>query len=339
MKIFKPDEKDYIAARISTVFTRLTRGLLRIDGVDRLDLIHRLSTNAVLDLKPGNETTTIFTTEKGRIEEVVRVLAFEEHLILVLTGETTSGLATWLDKYTIMEDFTTSDITGNYTTLGIYGDNARHVVEQLTGTEVADAGAFTVSNSLSGIIVIREARLNGSGSFLLLVPANLTEQVLGELTGQGIEEVGMDTWHTFRVEVGRPAMGMEMTEKYNPLEAGLVQYISFTKGCYIGQEVIARLDTYDKVQRHLVGLILNAEPENGADELKVYEPNEERIIGDITSLSYSPGIGRWVALAYIRSQYAIPGFDVNVIEGDETSHLAVTATITKLPFPQPEGQE
>jgi folate-binding protein YgfZ len=120
-----------------------------------------------------------------------------------------------------------------------------------------------------------------------------------------------------------------MTEAYNPLEAGLTQYISFTKGCYIGQEVIARLDTYDKVQRHLVGLAFDTPPNAGeGEELEVRDVEEGKKIGAVTSIATSPALDRTIGLAYVRTNHAVPGGRVKVLSGDGE----IGAVITKLPF-------
>src|SRR5205085_8809807 len=97
IKIFCPDNDQYKAARSGTVYVRLDRGVLRGTGADRLDLLHRLSTNATRDLKPGEETSTILTSDKGRIVEVLRVLAFEEHILLLLLDSNTERVRAFLD--------------------------------------------------------------------------------------------------------------------------------------------------------------------------------------------------------------------------------------------------
>jgi folate-binding protein YgfZ len=331
MKIFRPDPDQYQAARAGTVYVRLERGVLRGVGADRLDLLHRLSTNATRDLAPGDETSTILTSDKGRVVEVLRVIAFDDHILMILAGSDTNGVRAWLDKYTIMDDFTVSDVTGEYAVIGVYGDHAKSLLVDALGAELPDAGkAARVALGGGSVVIVRDARLTGAGGFLLLVSAAEAESIEKKLAERGARSIGVETYEALRIEAGIPEIGRELTESYNPLEAGLTQYISFTKGCYIGQEVIARLDTYDKVQRHLIGVELASLTERGgSEELEVRDPEEGKKIGGMTSAAYSPALGRTVGLAYVRTNYAVPGARVLVVADDENP---AEASLTKLPF-------
>lgn len=333
MNIYNPDPAQYTSALAGTVYVRLQRGIIRGNGADRLDLLHRLSTNATSDLKPGEENSTILTSDKGRVIEVVRVVAFDDHILMLLAGTDAEGVRTWLDKYTIMDDFTTADVTAGYAVIGVYGEHSKSLISTTLGIELPDAGKVTQGNADGAdVIAMRDIRLTGAGGFLLLVPADAFDTVAGRLAAQGAREIDMETYETLRVEAGIPAMGRELTDAYNPLEAGMTQFISFTKGCYIGQEVIARLDTYDKVQRHLVGLSFDGTPANGGSDLEVYDTVEGKKIGAVTSLAYSPSLGKMIGLAYIRSNFAVPGSDVRVKPVGEEDAAPAAASITKLPF-------
>jgi len=331
MNIFNPDPEQYAAAQGATIYTRMNRGVLRGNGADRLDLLHRLSTNATRELAPGSETTTILTSDKGRIVEMLRVIAADDHITMVLSGNDTAGVLAWLDKYTIMDDFTPVDISDRYQVVGVYGEHAKELIASALDASLPDAGA-AVRAQVEGeeVIVVRDLRLTGAGGFLLVIPSQAVDEVLGRLAGLGASEVDAETYGALRLEAGVPSMGSEMSESYNPLEAGLTQYISFNKGCYIGQEVIARLDTYDKVQRHLVGLTFaGAPPVEAEGELELHDPEEKKKIGLVTSLASSPGLGGTIGLGYVRTNYAVPGGRVDVMVGGQTVAAAV---ITRLPF-------
>ena len=364
MTIHIPDERHYKAAFSSTVFVRQRRGVIGARGDDRLDLLHRLSTNATRDLAVGEETTTILTSDKGRIVELLRVVAFSDHLLLVLSGEEAGRVREWLDKYTIMDDFRTEDLSASYEVIALFGDHARGLLVRTFDLEPPNAGGyatFAVAGADTGDgadevseanntetanhlgVVLRETRISGAGSFLLVVPRTGIAGVLERLNEQGAEEIDEATWEVLRIEAGIPSTGSELGEGYNPLESGLVQYISFTKGCYIGQEVIARLDTYDKVQRHLVGLRIEAI--EGAEEdghallisaegnLEVRDPADGRKIGTVTSLAESPALHATIGLAYLRTAEAVPGLAVNVVSVDGETVLDLgRAVVMKLPF-------
>jgi folate-binding protein YgfZ len=334
MTLHRPSEPEYAVAREGTVFVRLPRGIVRGEGSDRLDLLHRLSTNATRELEAGGETTTILTTDKGRILEVVRVVAFADHLLMILSGTDAERVRAWLDKYTIMDDFRTADVSADHAVFGVYGMRSRSTVSLAIGPDLPDAGQFRQS-AVEGhrVVVMRDTRLGGAGGFLLVADAAGADLVAARLAEAGAQELGADTYETLRIEAGQPAVGRELSESYNPLEAGLVQLVSFTKGCYIGQEVIARLDSYDKVQRHLVGLLIEGSVEGELPELTVHDAVDGAAVGAVTSVAFSPTLGHAIALAYVRTQHAIPGAEVWLApsEGaDETARLR--ATITKLPF-------
>jgi tRNA-modifying protein YgfZ len=333
MKLFRPSENEYAIAHEGAVFVRIARGVIRGDGADRLDLLHRLSTNATRELEAGGETTTILTTDKGRILEVVRIVAFAEHILMILAGTDVEAVRVWLERYTIMDDFRTSDVTGEYAVFGVYGGRARSTVSLAIGPDLPDAGAFRQAALDGGrVVVMRDTRLGGAGGFLLLADASAAGEVAERLAATGARELTSETYEALRIEAGQPAPGRELSERYNPLEAGLVQLVSFTKGCYIGQEVIARLDSYDKVQRHLVGLVVDGAVTEETPELAVQETTGGATVGAVTSLAWSPALGRPIALAYVRTQHAIPGAEVWLAPSGADDAARLRATITKLPF-------
>ncbi len=334
MTIVHPDSAMYTAAHGGTVFTRFGRGVIHGAGADRLDLLHRLSTNATRELGAGNETTTILTSDKGRVVEVVRLLALEDHVLLLLSGNDVERVRAWLDKYTIMDDFTTEDATSRYALAGVYGDHAKALLERTFGVVIPDAGSFCRVNVGGGeLCIMRDARLTGAGGFQLVMPAELYGDVAAKLAGAGLVEIDEPTYETLRVEAGLPAIGHELSDAYNPLEAGLSQYISWTKGCYIGQEVIARLDTYDKVQRHLVGFEFGGTLDDASgDGLDVIDAEEGKKIGTVTTVVFSPKRGQAIGLGYVRTSFAVPGAQVRVVAAGDGMQPVGNAVLTKLPF-------
>jgi folate-binding protein YgfZ len=166
----------------------------------------------------------------------------------------------------------------------------------------------------------------------LWVPAARAEEWRRRLLeggrGAGLRSVGHEAYEAARVEGGFPAWESELSEEVNPLEAGLNASIHWNKGCYIGQEVIARLDTYHKVQRHLVGLRLAGEAAPPLPGSTVLAGGQAA--GLLTSVAWSPALGGIIALAYLRTAHAAPGTDVEVqppAGGDSSP-----ATVVSLPF-------
>lgn len=337
MMIFRPDEQGYHAAREAAVVYRHPRAVLRGEGVDRLDLLHRLSTNQLRDLAPGSVADTVLTSDKGRILEVLKVVVSEDHLLLILSGSNALAVRAWLDRYTIMDDFRTDDLTAQQAVIGVYGTHAKRVVEDVVRGDMPDRGAFIRADWLGfPVTVTRDHRLGGAGGFLLVADAAIRDRLVDTLVESGAVEIDANTYHTLRIEAGLPAIGLELTDEYNPLEAKLTSYVSFTKGCYIGQEVIARLDSYDKVQRHLVGLTFEGQlPETVPGSCDLFEPQGAKI-GTLTSVAWSPAVGTTIALGFVRSQYDINGSPVEVrtrqAEAQAVGDVVASATITSLPF-------
>ena len=147
--------------------------------------------------------------------------------------------------------------------------------------------------------------------------------LLAALDHAGAVRLSYETFDLLRIEAGVPAGGQELTDEYTPLEAGLGWAVSASKGCYTGQEVIARQITYDKVTRHLAGLRLN-HPVQAREE--VFSAEEERQVGTITSAGISPRLGP-IALAILRRPYDQPGTQVTL-----GINNGLAATVVSLPF-------
>jgi folate-binding protein YgfZ len=166
--------------------------------------------------------------------------------------------------------------------------------------------------------VVGQPGLAGTG-YRLVAPAIARQAVEQALAEAGGERLDPALYEILRVEAGLPAAGAELDERYTPLETGLGEAISSTKGCYTGQEVIARQLTYDKVTQHLAGLRLSAPVTSGLPVLA-----EGRGVGTVTSFAQSPVYGP-IALAILKRPFHEPGREVQVGEG-------VRATVSALPF-------
>ena len=266
-------------------------GRLAVGGEDAVDLVERLSTNALTELGVGEGAATVLTTNKGRILDLLLVLRRDGDL-LVLTGVGNQGrVAEWVDFYTFVEDVSVEDVTGATAMLGVVGPGASAVVEAATGVAASGlapcefrAGAIGGTEAL----VVRSDPV-GEAGYDVVVPAGDRDEVLAVLlsvdAGPAPVEVGWEALDALRIERGVPAFGRELTEAFNPLEAGLIDIISFTKGCYVGQEVVARLNTYDKVQKRLMRMRWGdgAGPEPGAKLVL-----DGKQVGVVTSAAESP---------------------------------------------------
>ncbi|MEM6731478.1 MAG: hypothetical protein AAF658_07965 [Myxococcota bacterium] len=215
-------------------------GLVEMGGEDALDLLNRLSTNELTDLPPGGLRDTLLTTNQGRLIDWLRV-GHEESLWLVCSEGRAAKAASWLETYTIMEDSSAKVIT----------ESAR--LDRWVGKRAAEFATEQAPNGFSqkswGIVMssprvftggVDLVRLDDRGPF----PVDL----------DGVNSLSADQYEMKRIEAGLPSPNFEFSTEINPLELRLgPTAISFSKGCYIGQEVISRMDSYDKVARALMG--------------------------------------------------------------------------------------
>ena len=305
-------------------------GRLKASGDDALDLINRLSTNGIVNLAPGQGAPTILTTDRGRILDLLGVVNTGDYTLVITSPGCQQTVIDWLDKYTIMEDLTVQDISGEtamFTVCGPTSEAALAKVLQPTqdGSDLAAMGPYSVlTGAIEGreILVVRRP-LGDLTAFDLLADADVAPQVWKVLVDSGITPVGVEAFNAALVQNAIPRYGRELGDDYNPLEAGLIGSVDFAKGCYIGQEVIARLDTYQKVQRYLVRLRFSedAEVEEGTGLVQ-----EGRNIGKVTSLATIPSTGKLVGLGYVRTAGANPGTTLAL-----ASPASGTAEITDLP--------
>ena len=281
-------------------------GRLRATGDDTLDLLNRLSTNQVIDLEPGQGAPTILTTDRGRILDLIGVVIRGEDVLLITSPGAQEQVIEFLDKYTIMEDLEVEDVTHASAMLSVIGPGSGAALQEAAGGSLEGLATYhNVPAMIAGEEVRIVCRPMGElPSFDVLVSTDATPAVWQSLVSQGIVPAGRDAVEAARVRYAVPAHGSEMGEPYNPLEAGLIGSIDFTKGCYIGQEVIARLDTYQRVQKYLVRLNFSpgAQAEPGAALLRDGKP-----AGTVTSVTHLPGADGAIGMAYVRKANAEPG--------------------------------
>lgn len=323
----------YHILRESVGFALIDRGIIRLTGPDRIDLLHRLSTADLSRLQAGQVATTIVTSEKGRIVDMLDVVVRTDDLLLVSAFSDPAATLAWIEKYVIMDDVTGEIVGRELTLLGVYGDRAFQMVDGVIGTGGMPPSGSWVTGEVDGteIIVWRGEGLNGPSALYLLGGPAAIDAVTSDLSSADAVKIDPELMEIIRIEAGRPRADSELSLQHNPLELGLVSNVSFTKGCYIGQEVIARLDSYDKVKNRLVGLRVQAE-EGGeiAPELPVRSSADGDTVGRITSIAHSPGIGT-IALALLRATHATPDTPVEIVDPD-SGDVVARGLISMLPF-------
>ena len=282
-------------------------GRLKVTGEDAIDLLDRLSTNDFKLLEPGGGISTVLTTNKGRIIDLLRILQREDDLLMITSPGTAARVAEWIEFYTFVEDIEVEDVTATTSQWLVAGEGAMDAVAE-AGFDT-DGLNESLSNATTGeSSTIVRTMLGEFPAYELITPASE-----GTLSF-GAEYLGRPELAQLRVEQGVPAFPQEMNEDRNPLESLLKPHISFNKGCYIGQEVVARLNTYDRVQRFLCQLIVDDEETVDTGAAVLVDGDQ---VGEITTSA--PGL----ALAYLRKRFYEDGLRVEVSSNEGVTGATV----------------
>jgi folate-binding protein YgfZ len=307
-------------------------GRLSLTGEDALDLLNRLSTNDLMGLQVDRGIPTVLTSNKGRIIDLLYVLRLADRLLVLTAPENRQTVADRIDFYTFTEDVTIQDITEETAMLSVAGPGGASLLDGVSGADISSLGRYdSVHVSMGGVetTLIRTDLAQLPVYDLIVAGADgqrLWRELLIEGEGVDVKPVGMEALEAARVEQGVPVYGKELSEEFNPLEANLLEYISFTKGCYVGQEVVARLDTYKKVKKHLVGLRWDSDS-NPAPGAKLLLDGKQ--VGVVTSAAKSPRLNRGVGLGYVRKAQAQPGTVLSMDAGDGEGPVEVVAAAGK----------
>lgn len=295
-------------------------GLIQISGDDRLRFLHNQSTNDIQSRQPGESCETVFVNSTARTLDLATVYILAEMIWVVVSPNRRQSLLEWLDRYIFpMDQVKLKDLTRNYAIFSIIGPKSHELIAQLGAADLQDQPlAHHQVRELNGVAV-RIARGNGlsDNGYTLIIPAPEAKQFWRMLMDLDVVPLGDRVWQHLRILHGRPAPDAELTEDYNPLEAGLWQTISFEKGCYIGQETIARLNTYKGVKQYLWGLRLHGSATPGTPI--TLNGDKVGILTSYTDLEQSP-----FGLGYIRVKAGGEGLTVQV--GD------TTAEVVEVPF-------
>ena len=273
------------------VFVDLLTYFSRIDlyGEDSLDLLDRLSTNKLENLtEPYTGMGSVLTTNKGRIIDLLGVNRLPDRVLVTTAKESKEKVIEWIEFYTIMEDVSVKDISAETCHFRLLGEEWDELFPSISKLLLRDSMNCEIEGE--SVIAIRE-EMSNVPCIDIIGPITARSKI-SDFLGKKFNQFSLKEFNQFRLKLGIPVFGFELTEDFNPLEAGLISHISFNKGCYIGQEVVARLNTYDKVQRKLVKLAWQGNLER--KEITC----DGKPIGVITSAENGIGLG------FVRNTYA-----------------------------------
>ncbi len=315
-------EEEYDAACSRTVLiNRSWMGKLHLRGADSLELLHRLSTNDLLHTETGDLRPTVLLTEKGRIIDYLYVLVEASSCLLLVSPTSEDRLQRWIEKYTIMEDVHVERVTSSFSLVSLIGPLARQSAEEIFQCSLPTNKVMEVSLPFANARVVFRHEFNTDCVDMLIAPehsSSLWNRIAGYCNARGLLSMGAAAYEAYRISRGMPVVGAELSENFNPYEVGLRDAISFTKGCYIGQEVIARLDTYGKVQREPWGLVFDAAeplPVSGATIMREHEE-----LGVLTSVSPWVVRGKRCGIGILKKKHARSDDPVGVTVAGGLAH-------------------
>ncbi|MFM8296748.1 MAG: YgfZ/GcvT domain-containing protein [Microcystaceae cyanobacterium] len=231
--------------------------LLALNGEDRIRFLHNQTTNNLNSLKVGYHCLTVFVNSTGRTLDLATAYKQEDSLLIHLSGQRRQFLLNWMDRYIFpMDQVSLTDLSTEYAIFQLYGV-AVGDYQKTCGLTLPEAHQQLTVSWLDMPMVLAAGNVLDLPGFTLIVPQTIRSQLQQKVIQDQFTAIAPATWEKWRIYQGRPVPDHELTEDYNPLEAGLWRAISFDKGCYIGQETIARLNTYQGVKQRLWGLQLD----------------------------------------------------------------------------------
>jgi glycine cleavage system T protein len=307
------------------------RAVLELTGADRLSYLQGLISNDLRPLASGYGIYAAFLSQQGKVLGDCRVLATDDSFLVDLWEPLKPKILDHLHRYLVADEVEISDLSDRYAILSVQGPNSETLLEQSVPKDQQPQKILAHSLAQIAGVEIRICRYSHTGEdgFDLMIPAAEIERIARHLTEAGsaysARWVGAEAYEMVRIEAGIPRYGIDITEDNLILETGLTHAVSFTKGCYLGQEVVERIRSRGHVNKNLIGLVIQGEkpPLTGS---KISVANKE--IGTITSAVYSPALKSPIAFGYVHRDHRSPGTEL-LIRHD---HEVLNATVASLPF-------
>jgi len=286
------------------------RTQVEVTGDDRATLLNNFCTNDIQRLTPGTGCEAFIASGKGRVLAHVQVFSGESSLVLETAPGQAAAIIEHLERYTIREDAKFVDHTDQWSELLLNGSEVAAKLSDLGCENVPVAPAHHATNLIADIEVsLRRTEMVSPRGILLSCPTDSIETVADALENAGVRRCDPVIHETCRIEAGWPEHGRDITDQNLPQEVNRDdRTISFTKGCYLGQETVARIDALGHVNRQLVTLQFESTdpPPPGMEIL-----HDGKSVGSVTSSAYSPANETALAFAYVRSPFAKPGAELD----------------------------
>ncbi|HEX5705689.1 MAG TPA: glycine cleavage T C-terminal barrel domain-containing protein [Pyrinomonadaceae bacterium] len=325
----------------AAVFDLRERGRVEVAGAEAVQFLNGLVTNDVKALSDGRWMRAAFPNVQGRLIANARVLRTGDAFLFDTEPATRAALLKTLERFTLAGDFRVRDLTGETSCLSVQGARAADVVRETLGEEAAALARGQVFKSQGGghssdvgrrftrtFTILRDTHTSEDG-FDVIVGASDADALLAELTRAGALRAVGEASEVLRVEAGVPVYGKDVDESSVVLEAVAEEAVSFTKGCYVGQEIIARIHWRGHVAKKLAGLVFEGDA-RPATPARLLAGEADREAGRVTSAVFSPRLGRAVALAVVKYEFLKAGTRLRIASGEGEEALA--ARVAELPL-------
>jgi folate-binding protein YgfZ len=321
------------ARRRAGLIVRADLGRIVVSGADRASYLQGLLTNDVSALQAGQGCYAAYLTAQGRMIADLHVYELGDVVLLTLPRDVKDAVLAKLDQFIFTEDVQLGDVTETFVQLAVVGPDAARIVALVVQVPLERLRALPEHGNLraafgpmlgGGPAIVTRVSDTGIAGFDLYAERAQSGVLMTQLAASGAEELDPETAEVLRIEAGVPLFHRDMDEETIPLEAGIEsRAISFTKGCYVGQEVIIRVlhRGHGRVARRLVGLVIEGET---VPSPKTSIRANEREIGHVTSGAWSLALRRPIALGYVHRDFVEPGTKIKVGDAD--------AQVTRLPF-------
>lgn len=317
----------------AVVFDSSHSPIFTIKGKDVLDFFNRISTNDFSEMDEFSSITSLLLNEKGRIIDKIKLLNLKDEYLLIGSPDNFEKIFRWIQRYILSDDVSMQPAQDYYLYFKIMGNKSESFFTLLFGDQLKDLEERKIykyfGNTFS-CFVVKDCVLENLIGYEIICESKFAESIIkyfySNLNVFNCSFLGTNAFEIIRIEQGEPVFPNEINDSYNPYEVNLIKHVSFTKGCYIGQEVIARLDTYDKVRRNFSGFEV-------LDNLQVLSDTniyniEGSIVGELTSYVYSPKLERTIALGVISKKFCEENNDLLL----NLNENKIKISLVKLPF-------
>lgn len=312
------------------ILDRANRVRLRVTGSMRAKFLQGILTNDMNLLSPGRGLYAAVLTGKGKMQSDLTVYSVSDWYWIDAEPEVAGTLPALIGRYTIGTDAEVTSLATTHGALAVYGPAAARVITGGLGAPAPLGNLAVMEMDWAGHrLIVGEAGLPGLPGYKILLPFDAAEKAVDALTAQGAGRVDGAALEIIRIESGIPRFGPDMSDENFPPEARIEsRAISYTKGCYMGQETIARINTYGHVNRLLVGLLPDTDqPLTAGTRIVSTGSDAPKDVGYVTSSAFSPTVGRVISLGYVHRTLEAPG--TVVMLGTEPP---VRAVVSSLPF-------